>query len=79
MEMNYVEVDLYEHTNVHDKFNDRSIRYLRSASLREYFTEGYTIVAIIPVGACTKVILGKEIEVNPNERAFDPDKRIEKN
>lgn len=78
--MDYVEVDLYEHTNINDKFNERSIRYKRSTSLSEYFTEGYTIVAIIPVGACTKVILGKEIKVNPNKRVtFDPDKRIEKN
>lgn len=78
--MEYIEVDLYEHTNVHDRFNEKSIRYKRTDdSLRKYLTEGYEIVATIPVGSCTKVILGKEIEVDPNKRVtFDPDKRIEK-
>lgn len=78
--MKYIEVDLFEHTNDHDRFHEKSIRYSRSKTLSEYFTEGYAIVAIVPVGACTKVILGKETDVDPNKRVtFDPDKRIEKN
>lgn len=75
--MEYIEVNLYEHIDIH--FNEKSIRYEKRTTLSEYLSEGYEIVATIPVGSCTKVILGKEIEVNPNERAFDPDKRIEKN
>lgn len=77
--MEYIEVDLYEHTNVHDRFNEKSIYIKQRGSIREYLSQGYVIVATIPVGSCTKVILGKEIEVDPNERVtFDPDKRIEK-
>ena len=77
--MDYIEIDMYEHDN--DHFNEKTIRYIKHTdSLSKYLSEGYEIVATIPVGACTKVILGKEIEFDPNKRVtFDPDKRIEKN
>jgi len=76
--MEYIEVDMYEHTDAN--FNEKSIRYIKRGSISEYLSQGYVIVATIPVGSCTKVIFGKEIEVDPNKRVtFDPDKRVEKN